>query len=182
MSEAQTVRWWSVRRAQSRKPATYTCPFCGEYLPALSEHMLVIPEGDAGRRRHAHTECAIGARTAGRLPSRDEWLASVDAKAQAAGRSNGSPGGEEAGETNGFAIASLFLGIIWLFGLGSIAAVALGYLGMKQIEASAGHQSGRAIAIAGIVIGLIGLASLGVLIAFLVSSHNDTPLLPGPHS
>jgi len=146
------------------------------------EHMLVIPEGDAGRRRHAHTECAVAARKAGRLPSRDEWLTSIDAKAKAARRSNGSAGGEEAGETNGFAIASLFVGIIWLFGLGSIAAIALGYLGMKQIEASGGHQGGRAIAIAGIVIGVVGLASFAILIGFLISSSNDTPLLPGPHS
>lgn len=182
MSEAQTVRWWSVRRAQSRKPATYVCPFCGGRLPALSEHMLVIPEGDAGRRRHAHTQCAVAARKAGRLPSRDEWLKGVDAKAEAARRSNGSPGGEEAGETNGFAIASLFVGIIWLFGVGSIAAIALGYLGMKQIEASAGHQSGRAIAIAGIVIGVVGLASMGILVGFLISSHHNTPLVPGPNS
>lgn len=144
--------------------------------------MLVLPEGDAGRRRHAHTDCAIAARKAGRLPSRGEWLASVDARSEAARRSNGGAGGEEAGETNGFAIASLFVGIIWLFGLGSIAAIALGYLGMKQIEASAGHQSGRAIAIAGILIGVVGLASMGILIGFLISSHNNTPLLPGPHS
>jgi hypothetical protein len=58
----------------------------------------------------------------------------------------------------------------------------LGYLGLKQIEASAGHQSGRAIAIAGIVIGIVGLASLGILIGFLVSSQHNTPLIPGPNS
>ena len=68
-------RWWTIRRAQNRKPATYTCPFCRRYLPALSEHVLVAPEGDAGRRRHAHTECALAARKAGRLPTRDEWMA-----------------------------------------------------------------------------------------------------------
>jgi hypothetical protein len=68
-------RWWTVRRAQNRKPATYRCPFCGGFLPALSEHVLVMPEGDAGRRRHAHTECALAQRRAGRLPSRDEWRA-----------------------------------------------------------------------------------------------------------
>jgi hypothetical protein len=180
VSELEAARWWSVRRAQSRKPATYVCPFCGQHLPAFSEHMLVLPEGDAGRRRHAHTACATAARKEGRLPSRDEWLASLDAKARAASSSNGSPGGEEAGETNGFAIASLFLGIIWLFGLGSLLAIALGYLGMKQIEASGGHQGGRAIAIAGIVTGVIGLASFGILVAFVISSHNDTPLVPGP--
>ena len=181
MIEAQ-VRWWSVRRAQSRKPATYTCPFCGEYLPAASEHVLVLPEGDAGRRRHAHTQCAVAARRSGRLPSRDEWLKGLDAQTKEASRSNGGPGGEEAGDTNGFAIASLFLGIIWLFGLGSVAAIALGYLGLKQIDASAGRESGRAIAIAGIVIGVIGLASFAILIGFLLSSHNNAPLLPGPNS
>ena len=66
--------WWSVRRAQNRKPATYRCPFCNGFLPALSEHVLIAPEGDPSRRRHAHTECALKARRAGRLPSRDEWL------------------------------------------------------------------------------------------------------------
>jgi preprotein translocase subunit Sss1 len=180
VSQAQAVRWWSVRPAQSRKPATYTCPFCGQHLPAFSEHMLVLPEGDAGRRRHAHTHCAVAARKAGRLPSREEWLAALKVTSHAAAPTNGAPGGEEAAETNGLAIASLFLGIIWLFGLGSIVAIALGYAGMKQIDASAGHQSGRAIAIAGIVIGIVGLASMGILVGFLISSSHNTPLVPGP--
>ncbi|MEA2282800.1 MAG: hypothetical protein QOK21_3407 [Solirubrobacteraceae bacterium] len=70
---AADARWWTVRRAQNRKPATYRCPFCGGYLPALSEHVLVMPEGDASRRRHAHTACALAERKAGRLPDRDEW-------------------------------------------------------------------------------------------------------------
>ena len=63
-----------MRRAHNRKPATYTCPLCGRYLPALSEHMLITPEGDTSRRRHAHSECVVAARRAGRLPTRDEWL------------------------------------------------------------------------------------------------------------
>src|SRR5919202_6005135 len=67
-------RWWSVRAAQNLKPATYRCPFCSEFLAAMSEHVLVMPEGDARRRRHAHTACALAERRAGRLPSRDEWL------------------------------------------------------------------------------------------------------------
>ena len=65
--------WWVIRRAQNLKPATYRCPLCGRRLPALSEHMLIVPEGDAGRRRHAHVECVIAARKAGRLPTRGEW-------------------------------------------------------------------------------------------------------------
>jgi hypothetical protein len=73
MGQAGEVRWWSVRRAQNLKPATYRCPLCGRLLPALSEHMLIAPEGDTGRRRHAHTACVLAARRQGRLPTRDEW-------------------------------------------------------------------------------------------------------------
>lgn len=65
-------RWYAVRPAANRKPATYRCPFCGQRLPALSEHMLVLPEGDASRRRHAHTACVLGERRAGRLPLRED--------------------------------------------------------------------------------------------------------------
>jgi len=58
---------------QNRKPATYRCPLCGRYLPALSEHLLLMPEGDPTRRRHAHTQCVIDARRQGRLSTRDEF-------------------------------------------------------------------------------------------------------------
>jgi hypothetical protein len=64
--------WWTIRRAHSNKPATYTCPFCRRRLTAMSEHVLIAPEGDMSRRRHAHTNCAMAARRAGRLPTRDE--------------------------------------------------------------------------------------------------------------
>jgi hypothetical protein len=70
----EPAAWYAVRRAQNRKPATYTCPLCGSFLPALSEHVLIAPEGDGARRRHAHTACAVRARRAGRLPDRDDWL------------------------------------------------------------------------------------------------------------
>lgn len=62
-----------MRPAQNRKPATYRCPFCGKHLPALSEHVLIAPEGEMSRRRHAHTDCVIAERKAGRLPSEEEW-------------------------------------------------------------------------------------------------------------
>jgi hypothetical protein len=63
-----------VRSAQNRKPATYRCPICGSHLPALSEHMLIFPEDDKTRRRHAHTKCVLAARQRGQLVMRDEWL------------------------------------------------------------------------------------------------------------
>jgi hypothetical protein len=64
--------WWVLRPAQNRRPATYRCPLCGGLLPALSEHMLMIPDGDARRRRHAHSACVARARREGRLPLREE--------------------------------------------------------------------------------------------------------------
>jgi dienelactone hydrolase len=41
----------------------------------MSAHTLIAPEGDAERRRHAHTECVLAARKAGTLPTYDDWRA-----------------------------------------------------------------------------------------------------------
>jgi hypothetical protein len=75
MARLDEARWWAIRRATNPRPATYRCPLCGLHLHAMTEHMLMAPEGDADRRRHAHTECVLAAREAGRLPLREEWLA-----------------------------------------------------------------------------------------------------------
>ena len=68
-----TARWWELRRATNRKPATYTCPLCGKRLLAMTEHALIVPEGDASKRRHAHTECVAAARARGGLPTQSEY-------------------------------------------------------------------------------------------------------------
>ncbi len=62
-----------MRPAQNLKASTYRCPFCGKHLASMSEHVLIAPEDDRSKRRHAHTECVIKARAEGRLPTRDEW-------------------------------------------------------------------------------------------------------------
>jgi hypothetical protein len=72
MDDFSKAGWYSVRPAANRKPATYRCPLCGGRLPALSDHMLVLPEGDSARRRHAHAACVMKARRDGRLPLREE--------------------------------------------------------------------------------------------------------------
>ena len=36
--------------------------------------MLIAPEGDLRRRRHAHSECVLKARAGGQLVQKDEWL------------------------------------------------------------------------------------------------------------
>jgi hypothetical protein len=73
-------RWWTIRPAQNRKPATYRCPLCGNQLPSLQPHMLITPEGDASGRRHAHSACVMAARKQGRLPTQAEWRAAERAK------------------------------------------------------------------------------------------------------
>ncbi len=86
MPATEKPLWWEIRRAHNRKPASYRCPLCGELLPALSEHMLMFPEGDHSRRRHAHTECVLEARRRGRLPTRSEWQRTQPPRRSAASR------------------------------------------------------------------------------------------------
>jgi hypothetical protein len=69
------TEWWAVRRAQSRRAATYTCPLCGRRLHAMSEHVVIAPEGDVERRRHAHLACVRSAREAGTFKTYDDWRA-----------------------------------------------------------------------------------------------------------
>ena len=70
---AEEARWWTLRRAQSNRPATYRCPFCNELLHAMSDHVVIAPEGDVDRRRHAHVSCVVEARKAGAFRTYDEW-------------------------------------------------------------------------------------------------------------
>ena len=56
-SSPSPERWQVIRSVRSLKAATYRCPFCGQLLHAMSEHLLVAPDGDRSRRRHAHIEC-----------------------------------------------------------------------------------------------------------------------------
>ena len=60
--------------------------------------------------------------------------------------------------TNGLAIAALVLGILWIWWLGSILALIFGYVARKQIRER--NQSGDGMAIAGIVLGWIGIGTL----------------------
>jgi hypothetical protein len=71
--------------------------------------------------------------------------------------------------TNGLAIASLVLGILWFCGVGAILALVFGYIAKGQIDRSEGRQSGRGMAIAGIVLGWIGIAGLVLWIVFIVA-------------
>jgi hypothetical protein len=75
--------------------------------------------------------------------------------------------------TNGMAIASLVLGILWLWWLGSILALIFGYAAKNQIDRSGGQQSGRGMAIAGIVLGWIGVGILALFIVLVVAVSSE---------
>lgn len=70
--------------------------------------------------------------------------------------------------TNGFAIAALILGIV-AWPIGSILALIFGHIAKNQIDATGGIQGGRGMAVAGIVLGWIGIAALIVLIVVFVA-------------
>ena len=83
------------------------------------------------------------------------------------------PGVVQATSTNGLAIASMVLGILWIYWIGSILALVFGYVAKGQIERSAGRQGGRGMAIAGIVLGWIGVGFLALFIAIAVLARDD---------
>jgi Domain of unknown function (DUF1707)/Domain of unknown function (DUF4190) len=66
--------------------------------------------------------------------------------------------------TNGFAVASLVLSILWMGWIGSALGVVFGHIALGQISQSGGTQSGRGAAIAGLAIGYLGLAWLAFII------------------
>lgn len=70
--------------------------------------------------------------------------------------------------TNGYAIASLVLGIVWLWWIGSILALVFGYKAKGEIAQSGGTQSGAGLATAGIVLGWVGVAFAALFVVFMI--------------
>ena len=58
--------------------------------------------------------------------------------------------------TNPLAKVSMVLGVTWLLGVGSLLAILLGGISLRQIEYSGGLEAGRDLAMAAIVLGTIG--------------------------
>jgi Domain of unknown function (DUF4190) len=87
-------------------------------------------------------------------------------------------------KTNGLAIAALVLGIAGLVfyacGVASILALVFGYMSRRQIDESGGTQGGRGMAIAGIIMGWIGVALVVifwvviVILAVATDNNDDT--------
>jgi hypothetical protein len=68
-------------------------------------------------------------------------------------------------KTNGLAVASLVLGIVWVYWIGSILAIIFGFTAKSQINKSNGEQTGDGLATAGIVLGFVGIAFIIIIVA-----------------
>jgi len=73
--------------------------------------------------------------------------------------------------TNGLAIAAMILGIVWIYWIGSLLAVIFGHIALSQTARTG--QQGRGMAIAGVVLGWIGLALLACVIVFAIAEANN---------
>lgn len=79
----------------------------------------------------------------------------------------GYPGYPVQAPTNGFAIASLVLGILIIFwGITSILALVFGYIARKQIRERG--EGGAGLAVAGIVLGWVGVGLWGIFLIFII--------------
>jgi hypothetical protein len=67
------------------------------------------------------------------------------------------------------------LGIVWLYWLGSILALIFGFIALRQIKRSEGRQTGRRLAIAGIVFAFLWLGLGLALIVDFVLTYNPVP-------
>lgn len=73
--------------------------------------------------------------------------------------------------TNGFAIAALVLGILWLCGAGSLLALIFGIVALSQIKRTG--QGGKGMAIAGIVLGAVGLVAVVLSVIALRAASDE---------
>ena len=78
---------------------------------------------------------------------------------------------------NGLAVASLVLGILWLMWVGSILAVVFGYIAKGRIERSPDTEGGSGLAVAGIVLGWVGVGSLVLMVAMAMTGVFTVPMM-----
>jgi hypothetical protein len=77
-------------------------------------------------------------------------------------------------QINGWAIASVLLAVLWFAGIGAVLALIFGYRARREINNSAGSQTGSGLATAGIILGWIGITII-VAGVILISLHPNKP-------
>ena len=83
---------------------------------------------------------------------------------------------KQSSEFNGMAIASMVLGIVWLYGVGSILALVFGYMAKREIARTA--QRGIGMSTAGIVLGWVGPAGVVFIIFFVTAIFHSVHFTP----
>jgi Domain of unknown function (DUF4190) len=73
--------------------------------------------------------------------------------------------------TNGMAIASMVLGILWIYWIGSVLALIFGYIAKSQIRAR--QENGGGMATAGLVLGWIGVGFFVIAIIVGVAARTS---------
>ncbi len=83
-------------------------------------------------------------------------------------------------QNNGLAIASMVCSFFfWVYGIPAVLAIIFGFIARSQIKRSNGAERGGGMALAGIIIGFVGIA-LGVVLVIVVvvalrnCSHDGT--------
>ena len=87
------------------------------------------------------------------------------------------PGYGPAPSNNGFAIASLVLGLLGWFpcGIGSVLAIVFGFVARDQIKRSQGRQSGSGMATAGIILGFVAVAFWLLIFIVALADAGSSP-------
>ena len=88
--------------------------------------------------------------------------------------------GPPAPKTNGLAIAALVLSVLWLGGLGSILAVIFGISSRHSIKKSQGQEAGEGLALAGLIIGILGLLGAVAFYELLITFPRVINTLTAP--
>jgi len=161
--------------AEQVKAAALICRFCGHdfrQAPAPPDPAAASPTemqqwgawapGAAASAQAPYQAPAVGAPGAQQSADWGQWgsaqgvqtYGSLPAPANVPGPSYPV---RSTGHANGYAIASMVLGILWVYWIGSILALVFGYIAKGQIDRSGGMETGRGMAIAGIVISIVGL-------------------------
>ena len=149
----------STSSAESAEPVSWYYARGGTSLGPVTAHDLraLIARGEVDGASMVWREGMSGWCAVRDVPE----LAALLASPGSAQVSDQAPAGPP--RTSGMAIASLVLGILWLFWVGSLLAVIFGGASLSQIARSRGTLEGKGMAISGLVLGIVGLSVLAAL-------------------